>query len=111
MQQENQSIIRKIQDDYHKLDRSMQVILIRVRTGHNRLNDPMNKKIKCIPSSMCIFNIDKDQTTENILQRCLNHTNINYGQTTPLCNRNVMELKIEELRRTVSFIRQSNLSM
>ena len=67
--------VKKIQDDYHKLDRAGQVILIRRHTGHNRLNAHMYKKMKLVPSSMCIFNTE-DQTMEYILQRCPNHTNI-----------------------------------
>ena len=56
--------VKKIHDDYHKLYRAGQVILIRLRTGHNRLNAHMNKKMKLVPSSMCICNIE-DQTTDN----------------------------------------------
>ena len=67
--------VKKIHDEYHKLDRDGQVILIRLRTGHNRLNAHMNKKMKLEPSSMCMCNIE-DQTTEHILQRCPNHNNI-----------------------------------
>ena len=67
--------VKKIHDGYHKLNRAGQVILIRLHTGHNRLNAHMNKKMKLVPSSMCICNIE-DQTTEHILQRCPNHTNI-----------------------------------
>ena len=67
--------VNKILDDYHKLNRAVQVILIRLHTGHNRLNAHMNKKMKLVPSSMCICNIE-DQTTEHILQRCPNHNNI-----------------------------------
>ena len=66
--------VKKIHDDYHKLDRAGQVILIRLCTGHNRLNDHMNKKMKLVPSSMFTCNIEY-QTTHHILQRCPNHTN------------------------------------
>ena len=38
--------VKTIHDDYHKLDRAGQIILIRLRTGHNRLNGHMNKKMK-----------------------------------------------------------------
>ena len=40
--------VKKIHDDYHKLDRAGQVILICLRTGHNLLNAHMNKKIGTI---------------------------------------------------------------
>ena len=42
--------VKKIHDDYHKLDRAGKVILIRLRTGHNRLNTHMNNKMKLVPS-------------------------------------------------------------
>ena len=98
--------VQKIHDDYHKLDRAGKVILIHLLPGHNRINAHVNKKMKLVPSSMCTCNIE-DQTTEHILQRCPNHTDIRnqlwpynttmaiqhqYGHTTPLCNRNFMEL-------------------
>ena len=67
--------VKKIHDDYHKLDRAGQVIIIRLRTEHNQLNAHMHKKMKLGQSSMCICNIE-DQTTEDILQRYPNHTNI-----------------------------------
>ena len=56
--------VKKIHDDYHKLDREWQVIIIRL--GHNHLNAHMNRNMKLVPSSMCICNIE-DQTTEHIL--------------------------------------------
>ena len=67
--------VKKIHDDNHKLNRTGQVILIRLCTVHNRLNTPMNRKMKLVSSSMCICNIE-DQITEHILQICPNHTNI-----------------------------------
>ena len=33
-------------DDYHLLSRKQQVILVRLRTGHNRLNSHMHRKLK-----------------------------------------------------------------
>ena len=34
---------KKIPDDYHTLDRAGQVTLIRLLTGHNRLNSHMHR--------------------------------------------------------------------
>ena len=100
--------VKTIHDDYHKLDRAGHVILIRLRTGHNRLNAHMYKKMKLVASSMCICNIE-DQTTEHILQRCPNHTNNIRNQLWP--DNTTLQQKrygtLEELRRTVSFIQQS----
>ena len=40
-------------DDYHLLSRKQQVILVRLRTGHNRLNSHMHSKLKLAPSPTC----------------------------------------------------------
>ena len=56
-------------DDYHILNREDQVILFRLRTGHNRLNHHMNKRFKLVPSAACIC-LQEDQTAEHVLQSC-----------------------------------------
>ena len=60
---------KKIPDDYHTLDRAGQVTLIRLRTGHNRLNLHMHRNMNLVPSPPCTRRTE-DQTTEHILQRC-----------------------------------------
>ena len=45
-------------DSLHKLNRPEQVILFRLRTGHNRLNVPMYSKFKDGESQMCPCNAD-----------------------------------------------------
>ncbi|KAK7111740.1 hypothetical protein V1264_011322 [Littorina saxatilis] len=60
---------RTNRDDYHTLSREQQVNLIRLRTGHNRLNAHMNQKFKLAPSPTCACG-QEDQTAEHILQRC-----------------------------------------
>ena len=56
-------------DDYHHLDREDQVKLFRLRTGHNRLNSHMHRKLKMVPSSACSCQRG-EQTAEHILQVC-----------------------------------------
>ena len=103
--------VKTIHDNYHKLDIAGQVILICLRMGHTRLNAHMHKKMKLVPSSMCICNIE-DQTTQHILQRCPNHTSIR-NQLWP--DNTTLQQKLygplEQLRKTVSFIQQSGLSV
>ena len=41
---------RKGKDAYHLLDRPGQVVLARLRSGHNRLNAHMHRKLKIVPS-------------------------------------------------------------
>ena len=45
-------------DSLHKLNRPEQVILFRLRTGHNRLNAHMYNKCKIGQSEMCPCNAD-----------------------------------------------------
>ena len=56
-------------DDYHLLSRKQQVILVRLLTGHNRLNSHMHRKLKLAPSPTCPCGRE-EQTTEYVLQRC-----------------------------------------
>ena len=62
-------------DDYQYLDREDQVIILRLRTGHNRLNYHMHKKFKKAPSSACCCQ-QGEQTAEHILQVCQRHQSL-----------------------------------
>ena len=59
-------------DSLHKLNRPEQVILFRLRTGHNRLNAHMYNKFKVGESEMCPCNADI-MTVEHLLQHCRLH--------------------------------------
>ena len=48
---------------------TMSVVLVRLRTGHNRLNAHMNRRFKLAPSPTCSCG-QEDQTVEPIAQRC-----------------------------------------
>ena len=56
---------RKIPDNYHKLDRAGQVIILRLRTGHNRLNSPTmylsNRKPDCGPYTPGLPNLHQPE--------------------------------------------------
>ena len=56
-------------DDYHLLSRKQQVILVRLRTGHDRLNSHMHRKLKPAPFPTCPCGRE-EQTAEHVLQRC-----------------------------------------
>ena len=56
-------------DDYHLLSRKQQVILVRLRTSHNRLNSHMHRKLKLAPLPTCPCG-QEEQTAEHVLQRC-----------------------------------------
>ena len=72
---EIRSIIRKLtmptrtRDEYHLLSREQQCVLVRLRTGHNRLNCHMARKLKLVPSPTCPCG-EADQTAEHVLQTC-----------------------------------------
>ena len=57
---------RKEKDAYHLLDRPGQVVLARLRSGHNWLNAHMHRKLKIVPSPTCPCG-GEDQTTEHVL--------------------------------------------
>ena len=47
------TVPRSQRDDYHQLSRKQQIVLVRFRTGHNRLNSHMHGKLKLAPSPTC----------------------------------------------------------
>ena len=57
------------EDSYHQLSRQQQVIIFRLRTGHNRLNHHMSRKFRLAPSPLCPCGL-AEQTAEHILQDC-----------------------------------------
>ena len=59
-------------DDYHLLSQKQQDVLVRLRTGHNRLNSHVHSKLKLASSPTCPCD-QEDQTTEHVLQRCPLH--------------------------------------
>ena len=74
--QETTTIIKSIfrnrgntRDNYHNLSRKEQVIIFRLRTGHNRLNKHMHKMMKRAPSPQCPCG-EAEQDTQHILQDC-----------------------------------------
>ena len=59
-------------DSLHKLNRPQQVILCRLRIGHNRLNSHMYNKFKVGESEVCPCNAYV-MTAEHLLQHCQLH--------------------------------------
>ena len=114
---EKRSIIRSLlrprteKDDYHLLSREQQVILVRLRTGHNRLNAHMNRKFKLAPSPTCPCG-QEDQTADHILQRCplLQEERQEMWPTATPLNTKLYGSR-QELERTTSFIARCGLTM
>ena len=96
-------------DDYHTLTRDEQVILLRLRTGHNRLNQHMCRKLKLAPSTACQCQ-QGDQTSEHILQTCPRLHTLResiWPDATPLQTKLFGERG--ELERTAKFVRLANI--
>ena len=100
---------RSQRDDYHLLRLGQQIVLVRLRTGHNRLNSHMHSKLKLASSPSCPCG-QEDQTTEHVLQRCPLYKAtredawpVSISLTTKLygCK--------QELEKTTSFISQAAL--
>ena len=98
-------------DSLHKLNRPEQVILFRLRTGHNRLNAHMYNKFEVGESEMCPCNADI-MTAEHLLQRCRLHDAMRRDTwPEPTLLRDKLYGNMEELRRTAAFVRATGISI
>ena len=95
----------------HKLNRPEQVILFRLRTGHNRLNAHMYNKFKVGESEMCACNADI-MTAEHLLQHCRLYDAIRRDTwPDPTLLRDKLYGNLGELRRTAAFVRATGISI
>ena len=96
-------------DDYHLLSRKQQVILVRLRTGHNRLNSHIHRKLKLEPSPTCPCG-QEEHTTEHVLQRCPFHK-ATREDVWPVSTSLTIKLYgcKQELEKTTSFISRAAL--
>ena len=92
-------------DAIYKLERSDQVIIFRLRTGHNRLNHHMHTRFRLGQTPGCPCGA-RDQDARHILQDCLLLSNLR-DKTWP--QRQSLRVKLHgaqpELERTAEFIR------
>ena len=96
-------------DGYYKLCRADQVILFRLRTGHNRLNAHMYKKFKICDSELCPCKASL-MDTEHLLQYCQLHAAVrqdSWSDPTPL--RDKLYGDLDDLRRTANFVRATKI--
>ena len=96
-------------DDYHLLSWKPQIVLVRLRTGHNRLNSHVHRKLKLAPSPTCPGGQD-EQTTEPVLQRCLLYkaTGEDVWPVSTSLTTKLYGCK-QELEKTISFIPRAAL--
>ena len=98
-------------DSLHKLNRTEQVILFRLRTGHNRLNAHMYNKFKVGESEMCPCNADI-MTAEHLLQHCQLYDAMRRDTwPDPTFLRDKLYGNLGELRRTAAFVRATGISV
>ena len=98
-------------DSLHKLNRPEQVILFRLRTGHNRLKAHMYIKFKVGESEMCPCNSDIT-TAEHLLQHCRLHDAMRRDTwPDPTLLRDKLYGSLEEMRRTAAFVRTTGISI
>ena len=96
-------------DSLHELNRSEQVILFRLKTGHNRLRADMYNKCKVGESEIIPCNM---ATEERLLQQCQLHDTLRrdmWPELIPL--RNKLRGNLEELRRIAAFIQAIGISI
>ena len=114
---EMRSVIRSLttptrsRDDYHLMTREQQSVLVRLRTGHNRLNWHMHRKLKLVPSPTCPCG-EADQTAEHILQSCPLHQAArikNWPEGAPLSTK--LYGNREDLEKTTQFIASTGLTL
>ena len=88
-----------------------QVILFRLRTGHNRLNAHMYNKFKVGESETCPCYADI-KTAEHLLQHCPLHDAMRRDTwPEPTLLRDKLYGNLEELRRTAAFVRATGISI
>ena len=98
-------------DNLNKLNRPEQVILFRLRTGHNRLNSHMYSKFMVGESEMRPCNADI-MTAEHLLQHCQLHDALRrdlWPKSIPLKIK--LYSNLEEPRRTATFVRATGISV
>ena len=98
-------------DSYHLLSRSQQVVIFRLRTGHNRLNQHLFKKMRIAPSPMCPCG-EAEQDAAHILQECGSHHLLReemWPTQEPLYNK--LYGPVDALQRTAEFISRTGLQV
>lgn len=102
-----------IKDPYHRLNRSDQVIIFRLRTGHNRLNYHLHTKLKIGQTSQCPC-LTGNMTAEHILQDCPRFSNLrkeNWPQNQTVGLREKLYGSLESLQRTAAFAKATGTTI
>ena len=98
-------------DPYYLLNRREQVMMFRLRTGHNRLNQHMYSKFHIGHTEQCPCGTDS-QTTEHLLQCCPLFELLRKGiwpDHTPVARK--LYGSLGDLRCTAAFIEETGISI
>ena len=96
-------------DPYHLLPRREQVIMFRLRTGHNRLNYHLYTKLRIGQTEQCPCRTDS-QTTEHLLQSCPLFEALRqrtWPDHTPMVQK--LYGSLEDLQRTATFATETGV--
>ena len=98
-------------DPYYQLTRQDQVVIFRLRTGHNRLNHHMFSKFRIGLSEQCFCGAIS-QTEDHLLQSCPLHDALR-KRTWPNSTTVAQKLYggLEDLQVTATFVRETGVSI
>jgi len=99
------------QNSYHQLTRSDQTTIFGLRTGHNRLNQHLNRIMKIVSSPMCSCG-ETEQDTAHILQTCKNHQALR-EEIWPLATTLQEKLygPVDTLQKTTRFVAETGIQV
>ena len=98
-------------DSYYSLSRPEQVILFRLRTGHNRLNAHLYNMLKVGQTEMCPCST-APQNTEHLLQECPRQAALRREVwPRPLPLKEKLYGNLGALQRTALFVMSSNVAI
>ena len=98
-------------DSILKLNRTDQVVLFRLRTGHNKMKAHMYNKLKIGETDRCPCNTGP-MNTEHILQHCPAHEELRREiWPEPQQLRTQLFGPLEDLRRTAEFVRRAGITI
>ena len=98
-------------DSYHQLSGADQVVIFRLRTGHNRLRWHLRQKLHLIPSPTCTCG-EAEQTSEHVLQDCQDLQSLRQVVwPVPVPVHDKLYGPVEALRRTANFISRAGLQV
>lgn len=98
-------------DPFHLLSRSEQVLIFRLRTGHNRMNHHLYTKFKIGQTDQCPCQTGS-MTTEHLLQSCPLHDGLRHqiwAEETTVQRK--LYGSLEDLQRTATFAQRAGVSI